>query len=143
MAAVAANAGVAAKEASPGVACGAVGSAPKIKTITFLARKPGMSPEAFKRHYETVHVPGALKRIPALARADYRRNYIGDPLRPAPSPMGFDVVTEMTFANEAEYAAERKAVADPAVSKWIADDLATFVDTAKIRTYVVEECVSR
>jgi len=37
-------------------------------------RKPGTSLEQFKRHYETVHAPGAIERIPALARADYRRN---------------------------------------------------------------------
>ncbi len=112
-----------------------------VKTVTLLARKPGTSLEEFRRHYETVHVPGARARIPALARADYRRNFIGE-ARPG-APIDFDVVTEMRFASEAEYAEMRRTTADPAVSAWIAQDIAQFADPSKTRSYVVEECVSQ
>jgi uncharacterized protein (TIGR02118 family) len=120
--------------------CTSEGSAMTVKTVTLLARKPGTSLEDFKRHYETVHVPGARERIPALARADYRRNFIGDK-RPG-APIDFDVVTEMTFASQADYAEMRKSLADPAIAAWVREDVAEFADPSKTRTYVVDECKS-
>ena len=137
--ALVAGASAMAQEA-PATHCTSEGSAMTVKTVTLLARKPGLSLEDFKRHYETVHVPGARERIPALARADYRRNFLGDK-RPG-APVDFDVVTEMTFASEAEYAEMRKSLADPVISAWVREDVAKFADPSKTRTYVVDECKS-
>lgn len=120
--------------------CTSGGANTAVKRVTLLARKPGLSLEEFKRHYETVHVPGARARIPALARADYRRNFLGE-TRPG-APVDFDVVTEMTFASEAEYAEMRKSLADPEIGAWVRDDVAKFADPSKTRTYVVDECRS-
>ncbi len=109
------------------------------KLIILLARKPGTTVEQFKHYYETVHVPGARERMPALARAEYRRNFIPEEGRKG-APIDFDVVTEMIFANEAEYAEMQKERA--AAAQWIADDVAKFADPDKTRSYVADVCVS-
>ncbi len=110
-----------------------------IKTIALLTRKPGTSPEQFRDYYERVHAPGALARIPALARADYRRNFIeSGPAAASPRP-DFDVITEISFADEADYQEFRRSLADPAIQAWIAEDEARFSDPALTRGYPVSE----
>ncbi len=109
------------------------------KTIVLLTRKPGTSLEQFRRHYETVHAPGAIERIPALGRADYRRNFIvGDSTDPLSRP-DFDVITEISFADDDDYDAFRRSLEDPAVQAWIAEDEARFSDRALTRSYTVTE----
>ena len=109
------------------------------KTIVLLTRKPGTSLEQFRRHYETVHAPGAIERIPALARADYRRNFIeSSEADNLPRP-DFDVITEITFADDADYDAFRRSLEDPAVQAWIAQDEARFSDRGRTRSYTVSE----
>jgi uncharacterized protein (TIGR02118 family) len=110
-----------------------------VKLIILLARKPGTSLEQFKNHYETIHVPGARERMPALARAEYRRNFIPEEGRGG-APIDFDVVTEMVFADEAEYARMQQESA--AAAQWIADDVAKFADPSKTRRYLADVCVS-
>ena len=56
------------------------------------------------------------------------------------APIDFDVVTEMIFASDAEYAQMQKERA--AVAQWIADDVARFADPGKTRSYVADVCVS-
>lgn len=109
------------------------------KLIILLARKPGTTVEQFKTYYETVHAPGARERMPALARAEYRRNYIPEEGRKG-APIDFDVVTEMIFASEAEYAQMQKERA--AVAEWIAEDVAKFADPGKTRSYAADVCLS-
>ena len=109
------------------------------KLIVLLTRKPGTSAEQFRRHYETVHAPGALEHIPALARADYRRNFIESSQAGALPRPDFDVITEITFADDADYEAFRRSLDDPAVQAWIAADEARFSDRALTRSYTVTE----
>jgi uncharacterized protein (TIGR02118 family) len=109
------------------------------KTIVLLTRKPGMSMEQFKHHYETAHAPGAIEHIPALARADYRRNFIEGSEADAPPRPDFDVITEITFADDADYEAFRRSLEDPAVQAWIAEDEARFSDRGLTRSYTVSE----
>ena len=109
------------------------------KTIVLLTRKPGTTLEAFKQHYETVHAPGAIERIPPLARADYRRNFIEGPSSDTLPRPDFDVITEITFADDADYEAFRRALEDPAVQAWIAQDEARFSDRSLTRSYTVTE----
>ena len=109
------------------------------KLIVLLTRKPGTTVEQFKHYYETVHAPGARERIPALARAEYRRNFIPEEGR-AGAPIDFDVVTEMIFANETEFAQMEKE--RDACAQWIADDVEKFADASKVRSYVADVCVS-
>ena len=109
------------------------------KTIVLLTRKPGTTLEQFRHHYETAHAPGAIERIPALARADYRRNFIeSSPSDTLPRP-DFDVITEITFADDADYEAFSRSLEDPAIQAWIAQDEARFSDPALARSYTVTE----
>jgi uncharacterized protein (TIGR02118 family) len=111
------------------------------KTIVLLTRKPGTSLEDFQRYYETRHAPGAIERIPALGRADYRRNFIESPMGDAPR-LDFDVITEITFADDADYDDFRRSLSEPAVQAWIAEDEARFSDPNLTRSYMVSEQVS-
>ncbi|MBI1182167.1 MAG: hypothetical protein GC201_16615 [Alphaproteobacteria bacterium] len=113
-----------------------------IKTITLLTRKTGTTLEEFKEYYEAVHAPGAIARMPALARAEYRRNFIAEENRAGQPPVDFDVVTEMVFADEAEWAEMRRSLADPAIARWIAEDVERFADPSKLRSFVVDTCSS-
>ena len=109
------------------------------KTIVLLTRKPGTTLEQFRHHYETAHAPGAIERIPALARADYRRNFIeSSPSDTLPRP-DFDVITEITFADDADYEAFSRSLEDPAIQAWIAQDEARFSDPSLTRSYTVTE----
>ena len=67
-----------------------------VKGIALLKRKPGLSPEEFRRHYEEVHAPLVRRLLPCIKR--YVRNYVT--VRPFPSSGGeveFDCVTEQWF----------------------------------------------
>lgn len=108
------------------------------KLIILLARKPGTTMAQFKDYYETVHAPGACERMPALARAEYRRNFL--PEERGGAPVDFDVVTEMIFENDAEFAQMQKERA--ACAQWIADDVEKFADASKTRSYVADVRVS-
>ena len=78
-------------------------------------------------------------RIPALARADYRRNFIErSPTDTTPRP-DFDVITEITFADHADHEAFLRSLEDPAVQAWIAEDEARFSDRRMTRSYTVTE----
>jgi len=109
------------------------------KSIVLLTRKPGTSLEQFKDYYESVHAPRAIERIPALGRADYRRNFIESPQPDTLPRPDFDVVTEITFADDADFEAFRRSLEDPAVRAWIAEDEARFSDPGLTRSYTVTE----
>lgn len=113
------------------------------KTIVLLTRKPGTSLEQFRHYYETAHAPGAIERIPALARADYRRNFIESSASDTLPRPDFDVITEISFADDADYDAFRRSLEDPAVQAWIAEDEERFSDRGLTRSYTVSEHRSR
>jgi hypothetical protein len=113
------------------------------KLIILLKRRPGMSREAFIEHYEKRHAVLAVSLIPGIAH--YRRLYL-EPERPvfgasAPSP-GFDVVTEMTFASEADYERAFGTISQPEVLEQIIADEETLFDRTSIRAYFVDERIS-
>jgi uncharacterized protein (TIGR02118 family) len=117
-----------------------------MKKITFLfKRKAGMTPEEFRDHYENRHVPLALRLLPCFQ--DYARNYIRHDLTYRPEGMGtgvdraspFDVVTEVTFASEAEYDFMMKRLADPDVLNQIVEDEERFMDRKATLMFFVDE----
>ena len=66
-----------------------------MKIIFLVKRKPGMSRDAFREHYETSHTELAKKYFGHLL-ANYSRNY---PVAETASDAGFeyDAITEMTL----------------------------------------------
>ena len=111
------------------------------KVIALLARKPGMSREAFIRHYETTHAPLGRKLFPQMV--GYRRNYVdltGAIIAAGAGAPDFDVVTEIWFSDRASYEAMLASHAsDPAVGSLIDQDEENFLDRSKTRFFIVEE----
>lgn len=111
-----------------------------IKIVSLLKRKSGMSRADFIAHYESTHAPLAVRLVPGLI--DYRRSFI-DPSRPAfglnSEWPGFDVITELVFADEASYAAALAEFAKPEVAAAIVADEENLFDRSCMRAYVVEE----
>lgn len=118
-----------------------------MKVVALFKRKPGLTPEQFREYYETRHSVLGMKLMPYFS--DYRRNYIRHDLGPqrssaeAPSStLDFDVITEITFATQADYDAMLKALADPDIRRQVIDDESNFMDRSATLSYMVDEHVS-
>jgi hypothetical protein len=106
-------------------------------------RKPGMSFEAFREHYEARHAPLALSLIPQIH--SYVRNYVRhdldhsiDGFEGAGGGLGFDVVTEITYASREDYEASLRVLDDPEVRRTIAEDEERFIDRSATKYFLVE-----
>jgi len=107
-----------------------------IKAVSLIKRKPGISREEFKEHYEEVHVPLALQHFPFMR---YVRNYVIIP--PGVEEPDFDCITEVWFADmEACQAAAEFSVSPE--YKVISDDEEKFMDRDRIVAFLVEENVT-
>ncbi len=108
-----------------------------VKGIALLARKPGLSPEEFRRHYEEVHAPLIRKLVPSLKR--YLRNYVTRrPFPPAAGGTEFDCVTEQWFDSMEGFQQMIDAMAGEA-GRAIRADERTFLDRARTVYVIVEE----
>ena len=68
------------------------------KAIAFLKRKPGLSPEQFRQHYEEIHAPLAKSLFPFIRK--YVRNYVATmPFASKDKEPKFDCITEEWFDN--------------------------------------------
>lgn len=115
-----------------------------IKMMVLINAKPGISLEAFRDHYEHKHVPLILRLHPMIA--EYRRNYIDaqrTTLNPGLEWPDFDVITEARFESWDDFDRFRAVSADPAVRQQVLADEAHFVNTAKTRRLIVDECPER
>jgi uncharacterized protein (TIGR02118 family) len=111
-----------------------------IKAISMHKRKPGMSIEEFRKHYEEIHVPLGLKYFPALK--EYRRNYVVHP--PGGKELDFDVITEYWYGSMEDYqAAMAFWKGNPDAAKEIHNDELSFRDESKTVVFLVEEMISR
>ncbi|MCE7798315.1 EthD domain-containing protein [Sphingobium sufflavum] len=71
------------------------------KILLFMARKPGLSVEAFRDYYETHHAPLAMRYSSGITR--YIRRYIDRQPHPETGPgddIPYDVITELWFEDE-------------------------------------------
>jgi uncharacterized protein (TIGR02118 family) len=110
------------------------------KCIALLRKKDGLSREAFVHYYETCHAPLIRRLLPGIL--DYRRNFIeltGAFLYPGASPVDFDVVTELWFADRAAYDIFIARATEPDIAREIAEDEENLFDRATMRMVVVEE----
>lgn len=104
-----------------------------IKLIFMLKRKPGITPEAFREHYESSHVKLAHKYIGHLLHK-YVRNYpqqaVLNPSNQAENiaaPAGgfdYDVITEMYLKNHEAVQEMSRIFNDPKINPiLVADEL--------------------
>lgn len=103
--------------------------------LIFMKRRPGMDRAAFREHYETSHVPLAMKYMRGPVR--YRRTYL-EPVDGMAEPE-FDVVTELGFPTPEmrdRVIAAMKADAMPAD---VVADEELFLDRSKTRFHAVTE----
>jgi uncharacterized protein (TIGR02118 family) len=107
------------------------------KLMLFVRRKPGMTREAFREHYETVHAPLALANMTGLDR--YVRNYtVGFAGQPEPA---YDCVTEMWFSDPVAFSETMAWMRSPA-SQELHDDEELFIDRSSMTAFFVEEAES-
>ena len=104
------------------------------KAIFLMKRIPGITKDQFRTHYETVHIPLALKYIGHLL-VDYKRNYpimaVLDPANPAEGnyDCGYDCITEMWVEKDEDLAEMARIFASPEISPLLREDEARFLDS--------------
>ncbi len=104
------------------------------KLIMFIKRKPGLSFDDFRSHYEQVHAPLAKSLLVHLS--DYARNFLR-PFAGQPEPP-YDCITELWFADQAALQAT-VAFGRTEEAQALARDEETFVDRAATRVFLAEE----
>jgi len=112
------------------------------KLLNFLIRKPGMSPAAFRAHYENSHVPLALKTFPQII--EHRRNYPldGGAFFPEGAAQPWDCISEISFADRRGFDEMMKFMGDPALSSEVAKDGERFLDGSKCGMLLVDETIT-
>jgi EthD domain len=105
--------------------------------MAFLVKRQGLSTRDLIDYYEGHHVPliASLAPVPAT----YKRNFLlrDDGIDPQDD---FDVVTEITFPDQAAYDVWVSTMYAPE-SGVVADEM-KFLDRSRARSYVVEERVT-
>lgn len=125
------------------------------KVMAYLKRKAGISRRQFIEYYERHHQKLAREILPPIV--DYRRNYpvYDDPMNScgafdadgASATAGdnreadneFDVITELTFNNRAEYEHFIEVLRSPHISRLIAADEDEFMERSGSRRVIVVE----
>ena len=113
-----------------------------LKLLAFLSKKKDIEMQTFIEYYEKTHVPLILRL--ASTPLVYKRRYLrrDDPLNKEDGEAGFDVVTELGFLDRAAFLAWQAQLSAPGAGEQVAADEAKFLDRARTRAYVVEECVT-
>ncbi len=115
-----------------------------IKIIEFVKRKAGLSPEEFRKYYEEVHAPLAVKHL-GQYYAKYTRNYVERSIE-GEVPQ-FDCVTEMWFNDGRAAQALLRALGGSGASngyqtelgRVFREDEERFMDRARLTAFTVIE----
>lgn len=113
------------------------------KILAFLTRRPGMSREAFREHYETRHLPLARATFPEIV--GHRRDYAiegGHHFPPALGMPEWDAVTEIWFVDRAGFEAMEGRIA-AGEAQAITEDELRFLDRERCGMMIVEESAPR
>lgn len=115
-----------------------------MKMIMFFRRRPDLTAAQFRDHYENRHVPLATSLFPYFK--DYRRNYVRHDLQHrradaegSDGGFGFDVITELTFAEPGDYERMVRQMADPATREQVIEDELKFMDRSATIVLMVDE----
>jgi uncharacterized protein (TIGR02118 family) len=104
-----------------------------VKTLALIVRRPGLTRDEFRAHYETQHAPLALPLMHGLVC--YVRNHVMQELHGAAS---FDVATEFTYRDAASMRAVVARLATPLGDAVRRDEL-RFMDKPLNRFFEVRE----
>ncbi|KAH6682150.1 hypothetical protein F5X68DRAFT_233866 [Plectosphaerella plurivora] len=113
----------------------------------FAYRKSGSSPEVFKHHYETVHVPLVKKMSGSLFPLVHCRRYVSRPekdlgaevISGEASDIPFDAITEMRFESREAFYKFAALINEPSNAAKIEEDCRAFLDVSRAPTMVVIE----
>lgn len=100
------------------------------RVFVLLKRKPGMSVEAFRRHYENGHALLGEKHFGHLFES-YRRNYIPGGMRLSDGENGecaYGCPTELTFRDPEGYLELKRIARSPEVHAILKADEERFLD---------------
>lgn len=113
------------------------------KFLNFLVRKPGLSPAAFRDHYENSHVPMALRTFPQII--EHRRNYPtdGGVMFPEGVDQPWDAVVEIFMESRQGFDDMMALLSDPEASKEIVADGDKFLDGPRCGMLIVDEVIAR
>jgi hypothetical protein len=114
-----------------------------IRVIALLKRKPGLTREAFRAHYEEHHAALGVKYLTAATY--YARHYltpIAEPLEGAVAEPAYDVLTELRFDDMAAFEAGMAQLQMPEAHAAISADEELLFDRSSNRLVMVETCVS-
>lgn len=110
------------------------------KGIALLKRNPGLSPEQFRKHYEEVHAPLALKLVPTVRK--YVRNHITTvAFPPGAGEPEFDCITEQWFDDVEGFQSMMDITASD-TGRALREDMERLLDTSKTVYLLVEEVAS-
>jgi len=104
-----------------------------VKTLALIARKPGLTREEFRRHYETKHAPLALPLMSGLLR--YVRHHVVEEIS---GVAGFDVMTSFTYRDAAALEGVLARLATRAGEAVRRDEVA-FMDKPRNRFFAVRD----
>ena len=111
-----------------------------IKMIAVCYRKPGLTREQFRHHYDTKHVP-LVKGLMGDNLERYVRNYVIDggtdfDVGKAPE---YDCITEFFFTDKDAFARAIAAVESPENAPTVRADEKSFLDVGRLEMTIVEE----
>ena len=102
------------------------------RMLIFMKRKPGLTPAAFREHYEQRHIPVCMPYMKGARR--YRRHYL-EPLAGA-AELPFDVITELWFDDRATCEIVAATMARDGMPADVIADEERFLDRAKTHTAI-------
>lgn len=118
------------------------------KLIFFLKRKPGITPQEFRDHYEQSHSRFAQKYIGHLLTG-YVRNYptfaaldpsnVPEGSEPPAYDVGYDAITEMRVRDMAAVEEIGRIFNDPEIQPILKEDERKFLDDSKTVMIVCDE----
>jgi uncharacterized protein (TIGR02118 family) len=112
-----------------------------VKGIALFKRKPGLSLEQFRNHYEQVHAPLARSLFPSIR--GYVRNYVtAAPFSPGGEEPEFDCITEQWF-DSMEGFQSMANIFNGEAGRVIREDEKRFLDRNRTVYLIVEEVASR
>lgn len=108
------------------------------KLILFVKRKPGLTHQQFRAHYESIHAPLAKAKLSKwLIR--YERNFLS-PVPGQPEPP-CDCITEFWYPNETALN-DCIAWARSEEGQILARDEENFMDRSSMQTFVADEATT-
>lgn len=119
--------------------------------LMLVYRNPALTPNQFKHHYETIHIPlmksltGKLFPISHtrryIERADSDQAYAASVLGGSQADFDFDCLSELKFETEKGFRTMSALLASPELNPQVGEDCAAFMDPAKTKVVVLGEVV--